>query len=97
MYRMCNIAVVMSFREWLRTLLEEGVYETQEQMAADFGTKQSTIAHYLRGSRLPDVERCGLISEATGKPVADIVEMVRRSSNSKPVQRGRTVVRPSRT
>jgi len=70
----------MSFREWLRSLLEDSVYETQEQMAVAFGTKQSTIAHYLRGSRLPDVERCGLISEATGKPIADIVGMVRKEA-----------------
>ena len=69
--------LVMGFRAWLRGLLEEGMYRSQYEMAESFGVRQPTINHWLHGARQPELESCALISEATGKPMAEIWEMVR--------------------
>ncbi|KKL69644.1 hypothetical protein LCGC14_2112870 [marine sediment metagenome] len=71
----------MGFRAWVRGLLGGKVYETQDEMAAAWGTSQSTIAHWLRGTRHPDLERCARISQAEDdKSLADIYEMVRQDT-----------------
>ncbi len=72
----------MSFRQWLRELLDQGQYRSQYQMAAAFGSKQPTINHWLRGSRRPDLGSCAKISKAIGKPLTDIVEMVLDDSDA---------------
>ena len=68
----------MSFRAWLRGLLDEGTYRSQYQMAEAFGVKQPTVNHWLKGLKRPELESCSRISAATGKPLVEIVEMVRR-------------------
>ena len=70
----------MGFRAWLRGLLDEGKYRSQYQMADAFGVKQPTVNHWLQGERLPDRDRCSLISDATGEPVGRIMEMVSRDA-----------------
>ena len=70
----------MSFRAWLRRLLKEGKYRSQYQMADAYRVKQPTVANWLRGAKLPDLESCSHISEAEGIPLADIAEMVRRDA-----------------
>ena len=69
----------MGFRAWVRTLLEDKEV-TQTILAERWGVKQPTIAHYSAGTRHPDRERSALISEAEGRPLADIVEMVRQDA-----------------
>ena len=69
----------MGFREWVRTLLEDEEV-TQTVLAGRWGVAQPTIAHYRRGTRQPDRERSALISEAEGRPLADIIEMVRQDA-----------------
>lgn len=67
----------MGFRVWLRGLLEEKtVYKSQYDLAERVGISQPTVANWLKGIRHPDRDRCDLISKATGKPVAEILEMV---------------------
>ena len=67
----------MGFRAWVRELLED---TTQMELANRWQIGQSTIAHYKAGTRQPDRERSALISEAEGRPLADIVEMVRQDA-----------------
>lgn len=75
----------MSFRAWLRGLLGDGrVYRTQEEMAEAFGTKQPAISLWLSGDRLPERDSLDRISETTGKPVVEIMEMVRVDSSNRP-------------
>ena len=75
----------MSFRAWLRGLLREGKYRSQYQMADAYRVKQPTVANWLRGAKLPDLESCSHISEAEGVPLADIAEMVRQDARGRPV------------
>ncbi len=70
----------MGFREWLRGLLRKGDYRSQYEMADAFQVQQSAVNHWLSGRHSPDLESCGHISEATGKPLADIYEMVRQDA-----------------
>ena len=71
----------MSFRAWVRSLIGEGKKYANQQEAADaWKTGQSTVAHYLRGSRTPDLERCIRISEAEDMSPVEIAEMVRRDA-----------------
>lgn len=67
----------MSFREWLRGLLEDGEYRSQVEMAEAFSVTQPAICYWLSGASRPDLESCGRISKVTGKPLADIAEMIR--------------------
>ncbi|KKL50005.1 hypothetical protein LCGC14_2309800 [marine sediment metagenome] len=68
----------MGFREWLRGLLKNRTYRSQYEMAQAFSVKQPTVHHWLHGKKRPGRESCGHISDATGKPLADIYEMVRQ-------------------
>ena len=82
----------MGFRDWLRRLLEGGVYESQAEIARAVGVTEGAVSLWLSGERRPDRERCDLISTATGLPVGDIVEMVSRDArdidgNSRPRRR----------
>lgn len=70
----------MGFREWLRGLLEKGVYESQVDMAEAFQMTQPTISFWLSGHSSPDLDSCGRISEATDKSLAEIYEMVRQDA-----------------
>jgi len=68
----------MSFRAWVRTLLNQ---MTQEALAEKWHVAQPTIAQYKAGTRRPDRERCILISEAEEeKSLAEIIEMVQRDA-----------------
>lgn len=74
----------MSFRAWLRGLLGEGkLYRTQEEMAEAFGASQPTISLWRSGDRRPERDSLDRISEATGTPVTDILEMIRVDSNNR--------------
>lgn len=66
----------MGFREWLRELLKRGAYRNQYDMADAFHVQQSAVNHWLQGRHRPNLDSCGLISKATGKPLADIYQMV---------------------
>ena len=71
----------MSFRAWVRSLVGEGKkYANQQDMADAWRMGLSTVAHYLRGSRTPDLERCIRISEAEDMSPVEIAEMVRRDA-----------------
>jgi len=71
----------MSFRAWVRSLVGEGKkYANQQEAATAWRTGQSTIAHYLRGSRTPDLERSVHISEAEDISPVQIAEMVRQDA-----------------
>ena len=68
----------MSFRAWVRTLLNQ---MTQEALAEKWHVAQPTIAQYKAGTRRPDRERCILISEAEEKKsLAEIMKMVQRDA-----------------
>ena len=67
----------MGFREWLRELLEKGVYESQVEMAEAFQMTQPAVSFWQSGHSSPDLKSCGRISEATDKSMAEIYEMVR--------------------
>ena len=73
----------MSFRAWLRGLLENGTYRSQHQMAKAFKVKQPTVNHWLHGRKRPEVESLSHVSEATGKSLADIWEMVKQDGSPK--------------
>jgi len=66
----------MGFRAWLRGLLKDGVYRSQWEMADAFAVTQAAVNYWLSGRSRPDLESCGRISEVTGKPLAEIYEMV---------------------
>jgi len=70
----------MGFRAWLRGLLDNGTYRSQYEMADAFRVKQPTVNHWLHGRKRPDLESLSYVSEATGKPLADIWEMVRQDA-----------------
>ena len=70
----------MGFREWLRGLLKNRTYRSQYEMAEAFSVKQPTVTHWLQGKKRPDRESLGPVSEASGKPLADLYEMVRQDA-----------------
>ncbi len=67
----------MSFRQWLRELLAQGRYPSQYRMAKEFRVSEAAVTLWLKGEHRPGLESCAKISEATGKPLADIWELVR--------------------
>jgi len=69
----------MSFRAWLRELKKREGW-TERQMAEMFKVTQPAVHFWLTGHSLPELSSCGYISEATGTPLADIAEMVRRDA-----------------
>ncbi|KKN23170.1 hypothetical protein LCGC14_0907570 [marine sediment metagenome] len=71
----------MGFRKWLREL-RKGEYENQDEMAEAFQVTQPTISFWLSGHSSPDLDSCGRISEVTGKPLAEIYEMVRQDART---------------
>lgn len=79
----------MSFRAWLRGLLGKGrMYHRQEDMAEAFGASQPTISLWLSGDRRPERDLLDRISDATGTPVADILEMIRVDLTNRPEKAG---------
>ena len=73
-------ADMKGFRQWLRELLEDGVYPSQNQMAKAWKVSQPAVNAWLDGINQPGLQSCTRIADATGVPVSEIIAMVQQDS-----------------